>query len=175
MTDQQRQPPGASHESDSNPEAASDLAWLTEHQLQGQVSKVAPNTARSNNLLKQAQTHINSARTLAATDPTLALAGLHDGVRKAVDADAGALGFRFENKPGAHKRVLEYGAVAIGPAVDPDDFAQADRLRSRRHEAEYGEVPSHSITPEVIGSFAEVADRIVKAAIARQIARTAGP
>ena len=62
MTDQQRQPPGASHESDSNPEAAADLAWLTEHQLQGQVSKVAPNTARSNNLLKQAQTHINSAR-----------------------------------------------------------------------------------------------------------------
>ena len=173
MSDQERQPPGAPHEADTTREAAA-RAWLTEHQLQGQVSKVAPNPARSNNLLKQAQTHINSARTLAATDPTLALAGLHDGVRKAVDADAGALGFRFENKPGAHKRVLEYGAVAIGPAVDPDDFAQADRLRSRRHEAEYGEVSSHSITPEVIGSFADVADRIVKAAIARQIARTPG-
>lgn len=135
------------------------------------MSKVAPNPARSNNLLKQAQTHIGSARLLADTDPTLALAGIHDGVRKAIDADAGALGYRFENQPGAHKRVLEYGTVAIGPTVEPDDFIEADRLRSRRHEAEYGEVPSHAITPHAIASFAEVAERIVRAAIDRQVAR----
>lgn len=148
-----------------------DLAWLKEHQVLGHVSKVTPNPTRSDNLLRQAKTHISSARTLAESDPTLALAGTHDGVRKAIDADAGALGYRFENKPGAHKRVLEYGAVAIGPSVESDDFDKADRLRSRRHEAEYGEVPSNAITPEVIASFAEVADRIVMAAIRRQVDR----
>lgn len=168
MTEQPRHP---------SPElkTGADLAWLEGHRLQGAVSKVGPNPGRSNNLLKQAQTHIGSARTLAGSDPTLALAALHDGVRKAIDADAGALGYRFENRPGAHKRVLEYGAVAIGSAIETGDFDEADRLRSRRHEAEYGEVSSHTITPEVIASFAEVAHRIVSAAIERQVARVPKP
>jgi HEPN domain-containing protein len=134
------------------------------------ISRVRPNTNRSGDLVNQARRHLDSARLVASTDSTLALAACHDAVRKSVDALAGAMGYRFENKPGAHRTALEYGRLALEGDVADGDWEEADRLRSRRHSAEYGEVPSVLITAQEIEHYSSVAERITRA-VAEQLAR----
>lgn len=66
-------------------------AWLAEMIAERRMSQVRPNMARSGDLITQARTHIGSARKIASTDSTLALAACHDAIRKALDAHAGAM------------------------------------------------------------------------------------
>ncbi len=143
--------------------------WLTDALATGKVSRVKPNSARSNDLLIQTQRHVVSARSLADSDPTLALAACHDAVRKAIDADAGANGLRFENIAGSHRTTLDSAATQLEGAVADDDLRDADRLRQRRHGAEYGELPAGSVNAEEIESFARMADRVVKVIISRRM------
>ena len=146
--------------------------WLTEMLATNRISKVQPNTARGNDLLVQARQHVASARVLATADPTLALAACHDAVRKAIDAEAGANGHRFENAPGAHAITIEYARTQLDGVLSVEDASLADRLRERRHGAEYGRLSVHAVGPVEIEAFAQMADRVVRAVIAR---RTADP
>lgn len=100
---------------------------------------------RSGDLVNQARIHVRSARALAALDSTLALAACHDAIRKALDAHAGASGCCFESSPGAHRAAIAYGRKVLGHLIDAGDLDDAERLRSRRHNAEYEEVPAAQI------------------------------
>ena len=138
------------------------------------MSHVRPNMARSGDLITQARTHIDSARKIASTDSTLALAACHDAIRKALDAHAGAIGYRFENSPGAHRIAIDYGRQVLGGRLESNDLDEANRLRNRRHSAEYGEVPAGQIGPDEIEHFAALALRIVDV-VAAELASTARP
>ena len=145
--------------------------WLANMVAERRISQVRPNMARSGDLVTQARTHIASAGKIASTDSTLALAACHDAIRKALDAHAGAMGYRFENSPGAHRTAIEYGREVLGGRLDSDDLDEANRLRNRRHSAEYGEAPAAQIGANEIEHFAAVAFRIVKV-VAAELAGT---
>jgi hypothetical protein len=125
--------PGARHEVTSapTPELATPGAWLTQMLAEHRLSTVRPNMARSGDLINQARTHVASARTIASSDSTLALAACHDAIRKSLDAHAGAAGYRFENSPGAHRTAIEYGRQVLAHLIDPGDLDEANRLRNR--------------------------------------------
>lgn len=144
--------------------------WLSEMIATQRVSRVTPNVNRSNDLLVQAKAHVGSARTLLSTDTTLALAACHDAIRKAIDADAGANGYRIENKPGAHRTTIEYAETQLGDTLAAEDLRIADRLRTRRHATEYGTTPAAAVTAREIEDYAETAERIVRAIIGRRLA-----
>lgn len=166
-----RTPPPGSSAAESANAGGSASGWLTNMIGERRMSQVRPNMARSGDLITQAHTHIASARKLASTDSTLALAACHDAIRKALDAHAGAMGYRFENSPGAHRTAIEYGREVPGGHLDSDDLDEANRLRKRRHSAEYGEVPAAQIGANKIEHFAAVTLRIVKV-VAAELAGT---
>lgn len=144
-------------------------AWLVAMLAEQRMSPVQANMGRAGDLITQARAHVASGRTLAPTDPTLALAACHDAIRKAIDAHAGARGYRIENRPGHHKVVLDYARNELAGVIAAEDLTEADRLRVRRHSAEYGEILARSVTPPEIARYAEIADRIVKG-VARAVA-----
>ena len=110
-------------------------AWLAEMIAERRLSQVRPNMARSSDLITQARAHIGSARKIASTDSTLALAACQDAIRKALDPHAGAMGYRFENSPGAHRPAIDYGRQVLGERLESNDLDAANRLRNRRHGA----------------------------------------
>ena len=122
-------PPGQSSAAESANAGGSASGWLANMIGERRMSQVRPNMARSGDLITQAHTHIASARKLASTDSTLALAACHDAIRKALDAHAGAMGYRFEDSPGAHRTAIEYGHEVLGGHLDSDDLDEANRLR----------------------------------------------
>ncbi|MGH9054914.1 MAG: hypothetical protein ACRDYY_03475 [Acidimicrobiales bacterium] len=90
-----------------------------------------------------------------------------------LDAHAGVKGYRFENSLGAHRTAIEYGRHVLGEVLDSDDLDEANRLRNRRHSAEYGEIPAAQIGANEIEHFAGVAFRIVNV-VAAELARNVG-
>lgn len=173
----ERQRPGRPGQASGAESAQAGLpasAWLAEMIAERRMSQVRPNMARSGDLITQASTHIGSARKIASTDSTLALAACHDAIRKALDAHAGAMGYRFENSPGAHRTAIEYGRQVLAGRLDSNDLDDANRLRNRRHSAEYGEVPAAQIGADEIEYFAALALRIVDVVTA-ELAGTARP
>ncbi|CAN5503273.1 hypothetical protein BH24ACT4_BH24ACT4_07480 [soil metagenome] len=113
------------------------------------VSRVMVQPGRAGDLLTRAKHHVESAKRLAVDDPTLAIAACHDAIRKAIDAHAGARGYRIENRPGHHKTVLDYARHELADLVGPEEVDEADRLRVRRHKAEYEAPVSALSEPEI--------------------------
>lgn len=180
MTRQPRRPAGSGQTRPSgaippladerDPDAARDTQrWIGEMLASRRMGRVAPNMNRAGELVNQARTHLRSALDLADSDPTGAVDLLHTAVRKALDAHAGARGYRFENTPGGHRATLEYGTRALAGTVDDSDFQEADALRARRHQADYEGIAAARISRQEIEHHANVAERIV-AAVAADLA-----
>ena len=119
--------------------------------------------------INDARRHIASARSLADTDPTLALSACHDAIRKAITGHMVANGCRPKSGDGAHRVVLEYGEHELADVVEADDLDAADSIRRDRATAEYGDFASRQLDAPRVRWAADIAERIVSA-IARALA-----
>lgn len=133
--------------------------WLDDELAQHRISRVTPNPERAGALVNMARKHIASARSLAESDPTLAVAACHDAIRKSVDAHCGANGYRIENRQGAHIRAIEYARHVIG--VSESVALELDHVRTRRHAAEYGSLPEQAFRVDEIMHAASLAELVV--------------
>ena len=100
-----------------------------------ELTQVTANVELADRLLATARQHVASARLLAASDPYLAYAALHDAIRKALSALLQVQGLRATTS-GGHLAVMhavqaQFGA-SMGAILRP-----VDRIRVTRHEAEY--------------------------------------
>ena len=100
-----------------------------------EITQVTADADLADRLLATARQHVASAQLLAGSDPYLAYAALHDAIRKALSALLQVQGLRATTS-GGHLAVTQavnaqFGAT-MGAILRP-----VDRIRVRRHEAEY--------------------------------------
>lgn len=94
-----------------------------------------PGTARAE--LTAARVHLESAATLAESDPNGAFQLAYDGTRKAIGAHMRACGLRVGSGAGAHVKTGRYAQAALDdPALAPH-VAAFDDLRAVRNQSEY--------------------------------------
>ena len=147
-------------------------AWLNEAIVTGRIDQVTANMGAAGERINDARRHIASARSLADTDPTLALSACHDAIRKAITGHMVANGCRPKSGDGAHRVVLEYARNELADVVDADDLDAADSIRRDRATAEYGDFASRQLDANRVRWAADIAERIVKAVAQELASRT---
>jgi hypothetical protein len=138
------------------------------------LERLKPNMAAAGERINDARRHTASARALADSDVTLALAACHDAIRKAITAHMNAAGYRPRPGDGAHRIVIHYARNELGQVLTAQDLADADIIRRDRAIAEYGEFAARHITAEHVRWAATVASRIVNA-VASNLASARSP
>jgi hypothetical protein len=111
----------------------------------GNVQKVAPSLESARGFLTQAAGHIDSAQTLAGTDPTGAYTLLYDAARKSLAAVLQAQGLRATSK-GGHYALQEAISAQFTKPPPRDAFRPFGRLRRTRNQIEYEDITP--ITPD---------------------------
>jgi hypothetical protein len=101
----------------------------------GELERVPASREHADLLLAQAQQHLDSARTIAETDPAGAYQLLYDAARKALAAILENEGLRATSR-GGHIAVREAVSAQLDPPLG-GIFRPFDRLRRRRNQAEY--------------------------------------
>lgn len=101
----------------------------------GELERVPPSREHAELLLAQAHRHLDSARTIAKTDPAGAYQLLYDAARKALAAVLENEGLRATSR-GGHIAVREAVSAQLDPPLGVI-FRPFDRLRRRRNQAEY--------------------------------------
>jgi len=101
----------------------------------GELERVPASRERAELLLAQAQQHLESARTIAETDPAGGYQLLYDAARKALGAILENEGLRATSR-GGHIAVREAVSAQLDPPLG-SIFRPFDRLRRRRNQAEY--------------------------------------
>lgn len=100
-----------------------------------ELTQVVADAELAERMLSTARQHLLSADALAATDPYLAYAALHDAVRKSLAALLQMQGLRATTSGGhlavQHATRAQFGA-SMGAILRP-----VDRIRTTRHESEY--------------------------------------
>jgi hypothetical protein len=112
----------------------------------GELQRVPASREQANRLLAQARTHVASALKVCDADPPGGYALAYDGARKALTAILENEGLRPTTR-GGHLAVSE----AVRAQVDPPMgriLRQFNRMRTRRHDAEYPPTDSPEITPD---------------------------
>lgn len=94
-----------------------------------------PETARAE--IAVARRHVASAEKIMADDPTFALAGLYDALRKAITAHMWSRGYRVTRGPGAHAKTGEYSRAALDHLDIGSHLDEFDALRALRNQSEY--------------------------------------
>lgn len=84
-------------------------------------------------MLEKAEAPIDSARLISASNPEGAYQLAYDAARKAICAHMASVGLTTRSMPGAHVAVGTYG-LTLNEMV----FRPFDRMRTNRHDAEYG-------------------------------------
>jgi len=126
----------------------------------GRLERVVPDAARAESKLKEAKTHLESARKLIDDDPHGAYQLLYDAARKAVDAQMLTEGYRTTNQSGAHAATAEYAAAKWAKAGVDQSARRFNKIRLNRNRAQYGEV---HLTKAVIENDLRHAKNLVKA------------
>ena len=123
----------------------------------GELQRVTPSRSHADLLLSQATGHASSAGAIADADPTGAYQLAYDASRKALVAVLENQGLRPTSR-GGHIAVFE----AVSAQLDPPLGAVVrsfDRMRRRRHQAEYPSVDQPAITAaEVNGDLQRVGE-----------------
>ena len=94
-----------------------------------------PETARAE--IAIARRHVASAEKIMAGDPTFALAGLYDAMRRAIAAHMRSRGYRVTRGPGAHAKTGEYALAALDHLDLGSHLDEFDALRALRNQSEY--------------------------------------
>ncbi|MEW1847415.1 hypothetical protein AB0392_56475 [Nonomuraea angiospora] len=100
-----------------------------------ELTQVVADAELAERMLSTARRHLTSAEALAAADPYLAYAALHDAVRKSLAALLQIHGLRATTT-GGHLAV-QYAARAQFGASMGAILRPVDRIRTTRHESEY--------------------------------------
>lgn len=118
---------------------------------QRELDEVPASSIQAQALLDDAERHFRSAESIAEADPSAAYAVMYDGARKALAAILAHQGLRATSK-GGHLAVQNAVQAQFGQArrvVQP-----FDRIRRRRHDAEYPSAEKGSIeTHEVLADL----------------------
>jgi HEPN domain len=110
----------------------------------GELQRVPPSREQADRLISQARSHVDSADKVRDEDPAGGYALAYDGARKALTAILENQGLRPTTR-GGHLAVLE----AVRAQVDPPMgriLRQFNRMRTRRHDAEYPPTDAPEIT-----------------------------
>ena len=131
--------------------------------IDGELQRVPASRAQADRLLTQAQVHVASALKVCDDDPAGGYALVYDGARKALTAILENEGLRPTTR-GGHLAVLE----AVRAQVDPPmgrALRQFNRMRTRRHDAEYPPTDSPEITTADVREDQVHADSLIGIAI----------
>lgn len=113
---------------------------------EGYLEKVPPSRDMADRLIAQARAHLASARTLAHEDPDGAYVLMYDGARKALAGILENQGLRATRK-GGHLAVYDAAMAQLDPPRGPV-LKPFQRMRRRRHGAEYPSRENEPIAPE---------------------------
>jgi len=100
----------------------------------GQITRVAPNRAQSDQLLTQAEAHLRSAQVLRDADTAGAFVLAYDAARKALTAILLNQGLKPRGE-GAHALLAEAVGSQLASALDLTGFSW---MRTTRNATEYG-------------------------------------
>lgn len=114
----------------------------------GELQRVVADLGSARALIDSARRHLDSADTIAGSDPEGAFAALYDAARKACAALLEAQGLRATSR-GGHVAIREAVVAQFGGLPHGNVVRRFDRLRRRRHEIEYPSGPSFVEEDEV--------------------------
>lgn len=103
------------------------------------LQKVAPSLDAAHSFLAQAAGHLDSAQSVAVTDPTGAYSLLYDAARKSLAAVLQAQGLRATSK-GGHYAIQEAVNAQFTKPPPRDAFRPFGRLRRTRNQIEYDDI-----------------------------------
>lgn len=105
----------------------------------GNLQRVAPALEAARGFLAQASGHLDSAQSIAATDPNGAYSLLYDAARKSLAAVLQAQGLRATSK-GGHYAIQEAISAQFTKPPPREAFRPYGRLRRTRNQAEYDDI-----------------------------------
>ena len=111
----------------------------------GELQRVPASREQSERLLAQARVHVASALKVCDEDPPGGYALAYDSARKALTAILENQGLRPTTR-GGHLAVLEAVRAQLDPPMG-HALRQFNRMRTRRHDAEYPPTDSPEIIP----------------------------
>jgi hypothetical protein len=111
----------------------------------GELQRVPASREQSERHIAQARVHVASALKVCDEDPPGGYALANDGARKALTAILENQGLRPTTR-GGHLAVLEAVRAQLDPPMGRA-LRQFNRMRIRRHDAEYPPTDSPEITP----------------------------
>jgi hypothetical protein len=110
----------------------------------GELQRVPASRTQAERLIAQAQVHVASALKVCDDDPAGGYALAYDGARKALTAILENEGLRPTTR-GGHLAVLEALRAQLDPPMGRV-LRQFNRMRTRRHDAEYPPTDSPEIS-----------------------------
>lgn len=137
--------------------------WLAEAIATGDIERVPANMGAAGERLNDARRHVHSARRIAESDTTLAIAACHDAIRKALTGHMSARGLRVRRGEGTHRITLDYARYQLAGTISESDLVEANEIRMDRALAEYGDFASRKLTARHARGAADVAERVVNA------------
>ena len=103
--------------------------WLAEAIATGDVERVPANMGAVGERINDARRHVHSARRIAESDTTLAIAACHDAIRKALTGHMTARGLRVRRGEGAHRITLDYARRLLAGTISERDLAETNEIR----------------------------------------------
>jgi hypothetical protein len=131
----------------------------------GRLEQLPADATEARELIRHAQTHIESAKRIIDHDAVGAYQLAYDAARKAAAADMIASGYRAKSdRRGAHAAVVAYAAEALAGEADRESLLRFEGMRRLRNRAEYG-----GVTPgeSQVRADIEHAENIVRAVAER--------
>lgn len=125
----------------------------------GELQRVPASREQADRLLNQARTHVSSAVRVCEDDPAGAYALTYDAARKALTAILENQGIRPTTR-GGHLAVLEAVRAQLDPPMGRV-LRQFNRMRTRRHDAEYPPTDSPEITADDVREDRATAENLI--------------
>lgn len=132
----------------------------------GELERVLPSREHADRLLGQARRHLDSAEKTCESDPEGAYGVLYDAARKALWAVLANQGIRPTSK-GGHLAVYHAVTAQMDPPMG-QQLRPFDRMRRRRHDAEYPRVDTPELTVDdirddlpKIRAIVQIAERVL--------------
>src|SRR5919201_6905489 len=99
------------------------MPTIAELFAEGRLGRVTRDVGEARDLVRHAQTHLESAEKILGDDPVGAYQLAYDAARKAVAADMAVNGYRAKSdRPGAHATVVAYAAEALAGEADAESL-----------------------------------------------------
>lgn len=131
---------------------------------EGFVERIVASREAADRMLVTARQHVESAETLADSDPDAAYAVMYDGSRKALAAVLENQGLRATTR-GGHLAVYDVVRAQLHPPQGPV-LRPFDRMRRRRHQTEYPSSEHPQVTADEVREELPKVEAIIETAAA---------